>query len=317
MRRLALCAILGSVGCAAAEVVPSGVDAATDAAAASTDTGADASTAAETTAAPNDTGAGVSKSATRRVMVVDTMGFTREVSPGICPGFDVDGKTSDDKDPAGCKKADQMSPEGQKGIDNQLATLVPLFEAFGLGAAEGLVQGAIKDGGILLIFELDGLDDPMNDSDVTVLLRAGMGKPLLGTDGLLLPGQTFSVHPDSPERVAKGATVKDGVIDVGPFEASLPIVVFGVRYNLTIKDARLRGRLTWDGGIVEGIFGGGVPIADLIAVGKTAAMDDASVLTAIEAIFGSAGDLAPQPDGSCAQVSAALKFTAVSAYFFD
>src|SRR5690606_32862511 len=88
-----------------------------------------------------------------RVFVIDTMRFATEREPGVANGFDLDGVVSDGSDPASCGHADYTSPEGEPGIDNTLASLVPLFELAGIGAAEGLIQNTIVEGGILLMWQ--------------------------------------------------------------------------------------------------------------------------------------------------------------------
>ncbi len=249
-----------------------------------------------------------------RVFVIDTMGFATETEPGVAKGFNLDGQVSDGSDPETCGHGDFTSPEGEPGVDNTLATLVPLFELTGLGAAEGLIQSTIDEGGILLMWQVDGVDDPVNDDAVSVMVRAGEGVPLLGTDGLLLAGQTFGLHPDSPDSRSDDASIEDGVLFAGPFTLRLPLVVFGVRYELTFHDAYLRARWTEDGRLVDGVLGGAVPYGDLIKVGELAAQDDASVLPAIELVFGGAMDMAPDDEGVCTRLSGAFQFTAVSAF---
>lgn len=248
--------------------------------------------------------------------VVDTMGFAVGTEPGIVPGFDLDGRTSPDGESESCGHGDFVDTEGRFGIDNQLSTLIPLFELAGIGAAEGLIQGAIKDGGLIIMFQVDGVDDVTNDPEVTLMLRSGTGVPLLGTDGLLLSGQTFGLHPDSPDSVAPVARIVDGWLEAGPFTARLPVQVFGVSYILTMHEARIRGRWTEDGGLVDGVLGGAVPFEDLLEVGRLAAMDDGSVLPAIELVFGGALDMNPDADGVCTRISGAFRFTAVSGFLF-
>ncbi len=310
MRRIALCLLLAGCGeestseeAAVPDAAPCGAEQADG----------DCGLPPQADAAPPDA---APVPALPRLSVIDTLGFATETAPGVAPGFDVDGRVSDARDADGCNKADLRSPEGTPGIDNALARLVPLFSAAGLGAAESLGQSLIEEGGLLLMVQIDGVDDLLNDDDVTMRLRAGDGEPLLGTDGRLLSGQTFDLHADSPESLAPEAHIVDGWIEAGPFEGRLPILAFGLRYDLSVRNARLRARLTPDGGLVEGVFGGGIPLEDLYRVGAIAANDDQSVLPAIRAVFGSAVDLAPGEDGLCTQVSAALEFTAVSAFLF-
>ena len=248
--------------------------------------------------------------------VIDTMGFTRVGDDDTVPGFDLDGRISDITDRLGCGHADLTSPDGQTGIDNQLATLVPLFELAGIGAAEGLIQDAIKDGGLILMFQVDDVDDLQNDPEVTLMIRAGTGVPLLGTDGILLAGQTFAVHPESPDSKAPVADITDGVLTAGPFHARLPVSVFGVSYVLNFFDARITARLTEDGGLTDGLIGGAVPFTDLLAIGTLAARDDASVLPAIELVFSNALDLNPDEAGLCTAISGTFRFTAVSGFLY-
>ncbi|GMV42172.1 MAG: hypothetical protein AMXMBFR64_38880 [Myxococcales bacterium] len=249
-----------------------------------------------------------------RVAAIDTMGFTREASPGVARGFDLDGKVSAKGDESTCGHGDLMSPDGLAGVDNQLALLVPLFDLVGIGAVEGLIQGAIEDGGLLLMIQLEGLDDITEDDSVTATLRVGQGKPLLGTDGLLLASQTFRPNPAYPDSPLPGAHVTGGVLHAGPFETRLPIVVFGVHYELTVRNAVLRARVTWDGGLEDGLLGGGVPIADLMAIATVADSADFGVLAAVEMLLNGAGDLVRGADGECAELSAALTFSAVGAF---
>jgi len=138
------------------------------------------------------------------LMVVDVINFTREDPVGVAPGFDLDAKVSEEGDEGSCGHGDFMSPEGESGIDNQLALLTPLFDQVGIGAIEGFVQAAVESGGLLIMWQVDGIDDPVNDDDITVTLRFGTGAPLLGTDGLLLSGQSFHLNAETPDTQVTG-----------------------------------------------------------------------------------------------------------------
>jgi hypothetical protein len=278
---------------------------------------------AGTTAAPDAAAHDATSPDTRapapasRLTVIDTMGFaTPEAGVDGTPGFDLDGVISDGRERESCGHADATAPDGTPGVDNQLASLVPLFTLAGLGAAEDLIQDAVTNGGLLLLFQLDGVDSWRDDPEVTLTLRAGAGVPLLGTDGLLLAGQTFGLHPESPETVAGAAAIRDGVLEAGPFDLQIPVEVFGLSYKLLLSESRVRARLTEDGGLADGLLGGAVAYEDLLEVGRLAARDDGSVLPAIEAVFGQALDLRPDADGRCSHVSGAFRFSAVSAFLF-
>src|SRR5689334_15498019 len=89
--------------------------------------------------------------------VISTLGFTR-VDPmkGTAPGFDVDGVVSDGTDAASCNKKDFTGPNGEKGIDNQLAALIPDVEKVLGNAVDGLLQGAINNGDLLILMNVEG-----------------------------------------------------------------------------------------------------------------------------------------------------------------
>ncbi|MCB9730903.1 MAG: hypothetical protein H6744_21135 [Deltaproteobacteria bacterium] len=252
-----------------------------------------------------------------RLVVLDQLSFAPEEAPGVAAGFDLDHQASDGTEPEACGEADYLSPQGTPGVDNKVAGLLPLFAVAGIGAAEGLLQSTIEEGGILLMMQVDGIDDLEDDDAVTVTIRSGQGKPLLATDGLLLPGQTFHLRPDSPESVAQTGRIEHGVLTAGPVDSTLRVRVLGLDYELPVYGVYIRGRLTEDGGLADGVLGAGIAVEDLLTIGHTAAQDDAGVLKSMELLFSDAADLWPGADGECHYVSAALAFSAVSAYLFD
>ena len=119
--------------------------------------------------------------------------------------------------------------------------LVPLFNAVGFAAAQTLLQSAITEGGILFLLQINGIDSYENDDEVELVFRAGQGSPLLGTDGLLLSGQTFDLSPESPETAAYGV-IRDGELYAGPFDTVLPFVIYGVQYELRLSRAQIKAR---------------------------------------------------------------------------
>lgn len=249
------------------------------------------------------------------LFILDTFEFIAS-EDGVALGFNLDGKISDEHDESTCGQSDLVDPDGTEGIDNQLAKVVPLFDLIGVGAALDYAQNSIEGGGLLIMIQLNGVDDPQNDQDVELVLRAGFGVPLLGTDGKILANQTFHLHPSSPEAVISGATLTEGLLEAGPFVAVIPFVVFGMDYQLTFHSARIRAHFNGETLLSDGVMGGGVSLNDLYAIGETAALDDGSVLPAIKTLFSGMADLAPDEDGVCQQVSSGIAFAAVPAYFY-
>jgi len=266
--------------------------------------------------ADGSAGSGGDPVASSKLLVLSTLGFTRMGKDGRVPGFNLDGKTSTKHDKTTCEKPDFVNPSGEKGIDNQFATLVPLIEAGGLSAVEGLLQGAVDDGGLLIMLQVDGIDDPTDDPAVTVRVRAGTGKPLLGTDGVVLSGQTFNLHEKSPESLAKTARIEGGMLHAGPFDTLLPLTIFGVHYSFSVKGARIRARLLGDGDADQGVFGGGLLVSDMIGIAKQAEKFEKGVSDIVAPIAKIAGDMDKGPEG-CRQVSMALAFSGVSAFLWD
>lgn len=249
-----------------------------------------------------------------QVAVMTRLGFAREEPLGVAPGFDVDGRVSDGDDPAGCYWEDLESPEGQDGVDNQFATLVPALEVAGGGVVEDFIQTAIHDGSILVMLILEGLDDPVDDDHLVITMTSGVGKPLVGTDGYLVPGQTFALDPDAAVSVMD-ASLTGGEITAGPFDGSLPVVVFGIQYVLELRDAWITFELTAEGDLRDGLFGGGITVDSLVEVAELSG--DKDVIGLFGPLIPNAADLAPGPDGVCTQVSAALSFDGAGAFVHD
>ena len=84
------------------------------------------------------------------ILIIDTFQFVA-AEDGVAPGFNLDGVISGDDDEATCRKEDLLSPDGEEGIDNQLAKVVPLFDVIGVGGALDYTQNSIEEGGVLIM----------------------------------------------------------------------------------------------------------------------------------------------------------------------
>ena len=248
--------------------------------------------------------------------VIDTIMFAAETAPGVSPGFNLDEKVSDGSDLESCGGVDFTDPDGTPGIDNQAALLVPVFDLVGFGAVESFIQGAVEEGGFLLLWQIDGIDDLFYDEEVTVRMRFGSGVPLLGTDGRIVAGQTYHLHEDSPDQQVPNARITDGVLEAGPYDTFLPIDVFGVHYELDVRGAYLRGRLTYDGGIEDGILGGAVTYDSLLELAAKADNEAGGIYDRVVLITEGLGDMMPDKDGECQAMSASLAYSAVPAFFY-
>lgn len=258
----------------------------------------------------------VVKPKTHFLWVLDTVKFTRQDPFGIAPGWNLDGKISDEKDDTTCDKPDFTSPEGVPGIDNQFSVLVPIIAQTGIAAFESLLQASVESGGVLLMVEVDGVDNLVDDPEVAVTIRAGQGQPLLGTDGKVLIGQTFHVNQRDPATLCGKAPLKGGVVDVGPFDIDLPLQVFGKDYTLEMRGGHLRFRVIDGQRIDAGLVGGGVTLSSIGKIAKKAAEDQGNIDDIVQSLTGGMGDLARDATGTCQQLSAVLSFSGVSAFFY-
>ena len=256
------------------------------------------------------------KPITNRLFVLDTIKFARQNPKGVVVGWNLDNKVSDETDTASCGKKDFVSPDGVPGIDNQFSILVPIIESSGIAAFESLLQASVESGGVLLMVELDGLDHLSNDDQVEVRIRAGQGQPLLGTDGKVLTGQTFHLNKRDPATVCGKGPLKAGVVDFGPFDIDLPLQIFGKEYILEMRSCHVRFRILDDQRIDAGIIGGGATLSSIAKIAKTAAEDQGNIDDIVQALTGGMGDLARDATGTCTQMSAALTFSGVSAFFY-
>lgn len=249
-----------------------------------------------------------------RAWVLDAVGFPG-VTDGTAPGFDLDGRTSERDDAAGCFHSDLVDEEGRTGIDNQLAVLRADLEGVIGDAVDGIVAGAIRGGQLLLVVRVRGLDDPVSDDSVEVTVTQATGVPLVGTDGTLLPLQTLEVEAD-PQARWFPARVVDGVLETDPMDLVLALEILVARFDLVLHDARVR--LAVDGGedlVSPGVLGGGTPTADLLALIEST--DEDTLKAVAPAILESAADLRPDATGACADLSIGLTYQAVPVFLWE
>lgn len=246
------------------------------------------------------------------VFVVQQLGFAR-VAEGVAWGSDLDGVVSAAGDGTGCGKPDVVDPEGSPGVDNAFAGLLPALEATEAAAISALLQDSVKAGELLITFELLGLDDMVDDSCVSVVFGEAVGAPLLGTDGLVLAGQSFSRDPADPVVVVEAAQVEAGrLIFNGDFTVGLQILDADLQLGVT--NGRVRLDLAPDGSLAVGHLTGALSVPFILEEIEKYGIDPA-VKDLLRTVLPAVADLS-SPDGSCDQLSVAFEFTAVPAFFY-
>lgn len=248
------------------------------------------------------------------VLVVDEITGTREEGRYVSYGFDLDGRVSDDGDSESCGHQDFTSPDGETGIDNQFALLLPIIEGAGGQALEDLIQAAINDGNILVVLELDGLDDLHDDDDVSMTLMRGVGNPVLGFDSRLAPDQTFDVDPEGQYEHADGLTLTDGVLRATGLEFTLPVYVFEYLFPMDLTQGVVEISFN-DDGTATGRLAGAVQVSNVAYLAEEAAIPS-SFRDLLIQIASSYADMDRGADGKCNAFSVTFNFTATTAFLY-
>lgn len=248
------------------------------------------------------------------VFLMSNMGFVR-AEDGLSEGFDLDGRVSDGYDDQGCDIEDYTSPDGTPGIDNAMARLLPVLDLTEAVAVEGLIADAIAAGELLIAVELSGVDDPLNDPCVNLTVARGAGSPLVGTDGVLLPGQTIARDTEKPESVVTQVALVDGRVEASPVTLEIPFNVFDIALNVVLDQGALDITLAEDG-TATGYFAGGVTLASIQEVTHNNPVDAALVAT-LDVLLADNADLAPDDDGACSQLSITFQYEALPVWFYE
>ena len=96
------------------------------------------------------------------------------VEDDVVDGFNLDGEVSAAGDQETCGHGDFVNADGVEGVDNQLGRLWGLMST-AVGAAEGLLQGAINEGRFVMAVELSELD-PLNDDNVNLSIYRSISR---------------------------------------------------------------------------------------------------------------------------------------------
>lgn len=264
--------------------------------------------------APVDEGPACDSPGETHVFVVSVLLWGR-AADGVSDGFDLDGIVSNSNDPRGCKIEDYVSPEGVTGIDNGFARVLPALELTEAVAVEGLIAQSIADGNLLITLELSGVDDLQNDDCVDLTIARATGDVLLGTDGLLLDGQTLVRDPTLPSTTFSDLSIVDGRLVATPLDWSLPLTVFNVSLDFELMDGAVRLDLGPDGG-AAGVFGGGVSVDYIVNV-AAAENVDAELVGLMSTLLDSYADLEPDADGVCQTVSVNFEVEAIDAFLYE
>jgi hypothetical protein len=250
----------------------------------------------------------------RFTLIARSLRFAR-ATDGVSDGFDLDGFATSTGDDEGCGVQDLTSPEGAEGVDNAIAGLLPILELTEAVVLEDLVADSIRNGALLLMADLEGVDDTQDDTCVDLRVLKGLGVPMIGNDGELLPHQTFGVDPAATSDIAAAAFTA-GTLTAGPIGyVALPITVLDLNTTLELFDARVRV-VEGEDGVWRGVLAGGVALQQLTDIATLQNISD-EVYALIGPALARLADLAPDASGDCQQLSVTLELEMVPAFAYD
>lgn len=177
----------------------------------------------------------------------------------VVRGFDLDGDDGTGAPPPRTRAhKNYISPEGQKGIDNQLFTVQGCIAGWRRDGFLPMIGNELRRaGGLSILVDISGIDDPQNDKDVAVtILYSADPMKRDGTSKIILPDYTFraNAHPEFSQDFErfKGKIV-DGVLTT---EALDRIYLHeGPATAWMLASARMRIEFTPSGGM-KAILGG-------------------------------------------------------------
>lgn len=242
--------------------------------------------------------------------VVREFFFFGEESPGVADGFDLDEINSIEPHPDTCYVQDMTDNFGRVGIDNQLARIWTDLEPLVGEATEALLHGAINEGKFLLMIELEGVDDLMNDDNVTVHVLRGRLKPNIGTKDLIAPDQTFYADEKFPSSKVENVQIVDGFLEAGPVEFVVPIEILDANFELPVRRGKIRIQIKPDGSF-DGLVGGFITASEFLGeLLNTGAKTEAELVSP----FFEENTDRNRVDGYCTDFSAAFGFSATTAF---
>ena len=242
--------------------------------------------------------------------VMRTVEFFKEEEDGVLRGFNLDNTISDGSETESCGIVDQVSPEGEAGVDNQLGILWKTLEPLVGEAVEALLYNAVNDGRLLMMIELSGVDDLQNDESIGLSFFRGKAKPIIGAQGRIVPDQTFKVDTDFPSSFFSNIQIQNGEVQAGPVEFAIPIEIFDANFEFRVREGQVRFKIREDGSF-EGIMGGRVVLKDVLD--QLLESNAAQEARLVQPIFENNADLGYK-EGQCTEISVAFGFTGTQAF---
>jgi hypothetical protein len=183
-----------------------------------------------------------------------------EPLPTVALGVDLDGNDGRGSPRRGYRKhANYMSPDGRKGIDNELHRVLGCVLGYrGKKGYRNQTSNARRaDGNIVTLIEVSGIDDERNDNDVTVKIIHSLDTPVKDNSGKIFIANYTYTPTDDPNfalynHQLRGRIV-NGVIETDPVPSFL--MNLGQDPEWDMREARFRLAPNPDGS-VTGVLAG-------------------------------------------------------------
>lgn len=164
----------------------------------------------------------------------------------IAPGIDLDGKRG---------KEDFTGMTGAKGVDNQLWRAVGCVKMFRESGEPRIAKKTFISARAPTIIELRGVDDPLNDDDVTVNVYAAADAVTRDGRGEALARASFALDPDTSLRSTTHGRIRDGVLTTDPVDLRINYKEQIIDSPRQFRDARIVAKLMPDGSVEGSIYG--------------------------------------------------------------
>lgn len=237
-------------------------------------------------------------------------------------GMNLDGDENGGPTPKSCPHENFTSPEGVRGVDNQLYRVIGCIYGWrrhGYVDSNADVERRDTSKGIMLI-EVSQVDDSHNDEDVRVVFYKKADEDPLpkNSEGKVLPFSSYRVDPTPRYGGVTRGKITDGILTTEPVDMRWPSWGNESHTGLFFRDLRLRIPVSAESDSVKGMIAAYYDLRswwDFIA--------KAEVVMGVghyscPAMFEAAHRLAdgfPDPEtGNCTAISSAFHIEAVPSY---
>ena len=217
-----------------------------------------------------------------------------------------------------CEHEEFTSPDGAAGIDNQWYRLVGCL--YGWRAEGGYLEvnqnGEMRDGGLVTLIEIQGVDRVTEDATVDVVFSRALDPLPKDNVGNILPYGSYRADPQYQYRTR--GHLRGGVLETEPVDAHFPFygnLIYGDRL---IRGTRLRLKLSADGAAARGMLAGYTDIStwwnSMRKLGYTQVAGRFDCPSLYEAAHRLADGYRDPTTGQCTALSSAYDIEAVAGF---